>query len=172
MTCETPMILSAVEFSPAPWISTPLLDWSRSPYIAAFFALENRPTVNNEEDCSRIYIFNAMAWRLDTAQVSNIADPRPTITPLEFQAHNNPRYLPQQSVHTYTNIEDPEAWIRLTEEKKGKKYLTVIDVPRTTCVCDARPCIHGRHRCRAFSGFGRRLPLIKGEVFSVGLAAR
>jgi len=110
---------------------TPLLDWSKSPYIAAFFALESRPIDIAEDDNPRIYIFDSKAWRQNTTQVSHIADPRPTITPLEFPAYNNPRHLPQQSVHTYTNIEDPEAWIRLVEKEKNKSYLTVIDIPRS-----------------------------------------
>jgi len=30
-----------------------------------------------------------------------------------------------------TNIEDMEAWIRLVEKEKNKRYLTIIDIPRS-----------------------------------------
>jgi len=110
---------------------TPLLDWSKSPYIAAFFALENRQACSVDGDNPRIYVFDAMAWQRETTQAHHIADPRPVITPREFPAHNNPRHLPQQSVHTYTNIEDIEGWIRLVEQQKKKRYLSIIDIPRS-----------------------------------------
>lgn len=112
---------------------TPLLDWSKSPYIAAYFALVNRPKERAEEGNPRVYVFDAKAWKRDTIQPAHLADPRPAITVGEFYAHNNPRHLPQQSVHTYTNIEDVEEWIRLMEKQKDKRYLKIIDIPRSDC---------------------------------------
>jgi hypothetical protein len=110
---------------------TPLLDWSKSPYIAAYFAIETRSRNCSENDNPRFFIFDAMAWQRETTQAAHLADPRPVITLREFVAHNNPRHLPQQSLHTYTNIEDLEAWIRLTEQQNKKRYLTIIDILRS-----------------------------------------
>lgn len=147
---------------------TPLLDWSRSPYIAAFFALESRPINVARDDNPRVYIFDAKMWRQDTTQVSHIADPRPTITPIEFPAYNNPRHLPQQSVHTYTNIEDAEAWIRLLEQEKNKSYLTVIDIPRIERELAMRDLAYmGVTAAALFPGLDGICRSLKEEFFSM-----
>ena len=110
---------------------TPLLDWSRSPYIAAFFAFENQLPGEPRDSDARVFMFDATTWQRDTAQASHTADPRPVVTLREFPASNNPRHLPQQSVHTYANVEDIEAWIRFVQEHNKKSYLKVIDIPRS-----------------------------------------
>jgi hypothetical protein len=104
---------------------TPLLDWSKSPYIAAFFAFADR---SRQTNAHRIYMLDSKAWAHDTTQAWHFADPRPAVTLREFAAQGNPRHLPQQSVHTYTNVEDIEAWIRLKEKENKKQYLTIIDM--------------------------------------------
>ncbi|HEU5071099.1 MAG TPA: FRG domain-containing protein [Verrucomicrobiae bacterium] len=109
---------------------TPLLDWSWSPYVAAYFALSSRLKTEPASDNHRIYVLDATAWKNDTAQALHFADPRPVITVEEFPAHNNPRHLPQQSVHAFSNVEDIEGWIRFRERINKRQYLTIIDIPR------------------------------------------
>lgn len=117
---------------------TPLLDWSWSPYVAAYFALSNRLKGESASENHRIYVFDAMAWKNETVQALHIADPRPVITVEEFPAHNNPRHLPQQSVHAFSNVEDIEAWIRLMERNNHAPYLTIIDIPQSERECAMR----------------------------------
>ncbi|HZL13246.1 MAG TPA: FRG domain-containing protein [Verrucomicrobiae bacterium] len=145
---------------------TPLLDWSKSPYVAAFFALEKCSRPNENGDNPRIYIFDALAWQRDTAQAAHFADPRPVITLREFVASNNPRHLPQQSIHTYTNIEDIEAWIRLIEKEKNKRYLTIIDIPSSERKFAMRDLAYmGVTAATLFPGFDGVCRSLKGRFF-------
>jgi len=54
---------------------TPLLDWTRSPYIAAFFAFDGLPADESPEKSARIYLFDANQWIADTYQSPSINDP-------------------------------------------------------------------------------------------------
>jgi len=51
------------------------------------------------------------------------------LTLLEPLAINNPRALPQQSISAWTNVDDLESFIEITEKWTGKSYLRVIDLP-------------------------------------------
>ena len=111
---------------------TPLLDWTYSPYVAAFFAYRN---VRNSEapkatadDRVRIFMFDQMQWRASYNQISKVTSCPPHFSIQEFIAIDNERLIPQQSISSITNIDDIETYIR-SRETTERRYLQVIDLP-------------------------------------------
>ncbi len=107
---------------------TPLLDWTTSPYVSAFFAFRDWPIKYSGEDYARIYIFDNDAWQKNYKQVLNLDPPYPHFSVMEFIAINNPRLAPQQSITTVTNIDDIESYVLDIESTSGIQYLRAIDI--------------------------------------------
>jgi hypothetical protein len=109
---------------------TPLLDWSYSPYVSAFFAFRDWPIRYSGEGNARIYIFDNVAWQKRYPQIPNLNPQHPHLSVMEFIAIDNPRLVPQQSVTTTTNIDDIEAYLLEREcSDAGSQYLRAIDIP-------------------------------------------
>jgi hypothetical protein len=111
---------------------TPLLDWSYSPFVAAFFAY--RRISNKVSDQAgakekvRINVFDQARWKKDYKQVLLLLVPGLHVSIGEFIAIENERLIPQQAVTTLTNVDDIEAYVKL-KETESKKYLWAIDLP-------------------------------------------
>jgi len=104
---------------------TPLLDWTYSPYIAAYFAFKKAsPPVEKV----RIFVFDRLQWVKDWRQLQKLAPARLHFTILDAVAINNSRKIPQQALATVTNAEDIEDYIG-TKETDTRKYLQAIDLP-------------------------------------------
>lgn len=107
---------------------TPLLDWTQSPFIAAYFAFRNLDLRNAKEGaCVRIHVLRGRDWNsMERAVVMSPAFLHMTV--LEPLAINNPRVVPQQAVSLVTNVDDLE-WYINEKERGGTKFLTAIDLP-------------------------------------------
>ncbi len=104
---------------------TPLLDWTHSPFIAAYFAFRKaRQTEGNV----RIFIFDEKRWRSDFNQLAKLAPAKPHFSIAKFLSINNPRMVPQQALSSITNVDDIEEYIRMREHERGTQYLRVIDL--------------------------------------------
>jgi hypothetical protein len=109
---------------------TPLLDWSYSPYVAAFFAFRGvQKHQKTGKDDVRVYLFDHEQWKAKFNQSHVLDPPLPHLSVMEFISIANPRQIPQQAATTATNVLDIESYIKQLEKTKNAAFLTAIDIP-------------------------------------------
>lgn len=108
---------------------TPLLDWTRSPFVAAYFAYQEAAVLGSES--VRIFMFDHENWNFDWREsVSlNILNVGPHLTFFEPVPLRNARAVSQQAVCSISNVDNIEALVLRRENKKSKKYLYAFDLP-------------------------------------------
>jgi len=111
---------------------TPLLDWTLSPFVAAFFAYRR---ISNGDAAKagpnervRIFVFDQEQWKADFQQILLLLFPGQHLSIGEFLAIENERMIPQQAASTVTSLDDIESYIK-SKETETKKYLWAIDLP-------------------------------------------
>jgi hypothetical protein len=109
---------------------TPLLDWTQSPFIAAYFAYRNLDASKIRADqFVRIHIFDGRLWNARMERAGVISPAFLHMTLLEPLAINNPRVVPQQSASMVTNVDDLEWYVRDKESGDQTTFLKAIDLP-------------------------------------------
>lgn len=110
------------------------MDWTRSPYVAAYFAfsdISNKQARSaNADQAVRIFIFDIASWERDVPSNRRLHPMLPFLKFREIAAMDNDRTIPQQGVSAFTNVDNIEAFVKTFEDTLEKKYLRMIDLPK------------------------------------------
>jgi hypothetical protein len=146
---------------------TPLLDWTQSPFIAAFFAF--RKKIDESIKKVRIYLFDRKKWCENTVQFSRVTYLPPHFSVLELLGIENYRMVPQQALATLTNLEDIESYITYHEKKLGG-LLYAVDLDSSDRERVLRELsLMGITAASLFPGLDGACEALKGERFGYDL---
>lgn len=108
--------------------ATPLLDWTLSPYIAAYFAYSDLKCLEFENVA--VYVFDYLKWMAHWETILDFFSDKYHVSVFSPLSNGNIRQLVQQGTYyMFTNIDDVESHISAYEEKSKDSYLDKFLIP-------------------------------------------
>jgi hypothetical protein len=108
---------------------TPLLDWTLSGYVAAYFAFKNAPLEPEPTDKVTVYIFDIEGWNKAFGSKTNFLGAEHFVSNFVPYATGNQRMVRQMGVTTSTNVVDIEGFIMSKGAESNQTYLWRYDMP-------------------------------------------
>ena len=108
---------------------TPLLDWTYSPYMAAYFGFREVNSRSPSSDAIKIFVFEYMAWYEEFGNNAEILQDAPYVFFIKPLARYNPRLINQKGAFTFSNVGRLEDHFVDSEEFPGAFLPKVIRIP-------------------------------------------
>ena len=147
---------------------TPLLDWTYSPFIAAFFAFR---AVRANVEKVRIYLFDRGGWEQSIQPQNRMTYVLPHVSAIEILGLENPRVLPQQALSMLTNIDDIEFYIISSVKRVGRSFLWAVDLnvsEQSAVMADLR--LMGITAASLFPGVDGTCEALRAQMFGYQMA--